>query len=67
MPVVIAVNGQRLNADQGTTEAKRKSEIADQQRQYNASLEYAAFDRYLNDHADIEIEKDSLKAPEAPS
>ena len=67
MPVVIAVNGQRLNAGESTSEAKRKSEIAKQQRQYNASLEYAAFDRYLNDHADIEIEKDSLKAPEPAS
>ena len=67
MPVVITISGQRLNASQGTSENKRKAEIADQQRQYNASLEYAAFDRYLNEQAEIEIEKDSLKAPETSS
>ncbi|MAS08468.1 SurA N-terminal domain-containing protein [Salinisphaera sp.] len=67
MPVVIAVSGQRLNDDADGSQKARKQQIAQQQRQYNASLENAAFDRYLVNQADIKIEKDSLKAGEADS
>ncbi|WP_423821270.1 SurA N-terminal domain-containing protein [Salinisphaera sp. SPP-AMP-43] len=59
---LVAVTGSRVeNSDDSQPEADQRSQLAQRQSGYNASLEYQALDRYLRERADVEIHRDQLR------